>query len=69
MTGLECGGPGTAAGPKGKVMATKNLYVGNLPFSTTPADLEELFGQYGQVAKAQIISDRETGRSRGFAFV
>ena len=47
----------------------KNLYVGNLPFQTTNADLEQLFGQYGQVTKAQIITDRETGRSRGFAFV
>jgi RNA recognition motif-containing protein len=50
-------------------MANKNLYVGNLPFGTTNADLEQLFGQYGQVAKAQVITDRETGRSRGFAFV
>ena len=47
----------------------KNLYVGNLPFQTTNADLEQLFGQYGQVSKAQVITDRETGRSRGFAFV
>ena len=47
----------------------KNLYVGNLPFQTTNADLEQLFGQYGQVTKAQIMTDRETGRSRGFAFV
>ncbi|QJW99894.1 RNA recognition motif domain-containing protein [Frigoriglobus tundricola] len=50
-------------------MASKNLYVGNLPFSTTQADLEQLFGQYGTVTKAQVISDRETGRSRGFGFV
>ena len=50
-------------------MASKNLYVGNLPFTTTSADLEQLFGQYGTVTKAQVISDRETGRSRGFAFV
>lgn len=50
-------------------MSTKNLYVGNLPFSTTQADLEQLFGQYGTVTKAQVISDRETGRSRGFGFV
>jgi RNA recognition motif-containing protein len=46
-----------------------NLYVGNLPFSTTNEDLVQAFGQYGTVAKAQIIMDRETGRSRGFAFV
>ena len=50
-------------------MASKNLYVGNLPFDTTQADLEQLFGQYGTVTKAQVISDRETGRSRGFGFV
>jgi RNA recognition motif-containing protein len=50
-------------------MASKNLYVGNLSFSTTSSDLEQLFGQYGQVIKAQVMSDRETGRSRGFAFV
>jgi RNA recognition motif-containing protein len=50
-------------------MASKNLYVGNLPFSTTQADLEALFGQYGTVTKAQVIQDRETGRSRGFGFV
>lgn len=50
-------------------MASKNLYVGNLPFSTTQTDLEQLFGQYGTVTKTQVISDRETGRSRGFGFV
>ena len=48
---------------------SKNLYVGNLPFGTTAADLEQLFGQYGTVTKAQIITDRDTGRSRGFGFV
>ena len=42
-----------------------NIYVGNLPFSTTAADLETLFGEYGAVDKAAIINDRETGRSRG----
>ncbi len=50
-------------------MASKNLYVGNLPFSTTQQELEQLFGQYGTVTKAQVITDRETGRSRGFGFV
>lgn len=49
-------------------MAT-NIYVGNLPFSTTSDDLENLFGQYGDVSRAQVISDRDTGRSRGFGFV
>ena len=46
-----------------------NIYVGNLPFSSTSADLEDLFGEYGQVDSAAVISDRETGRSRGFGFV
>lgn len=55
--------------PGGNVMASKNLYVGNLPFTTTEQDLQQLFGQYGTVTKAQVIMDRETGRSRGFGFV
>lgn len=46
-----------------------NIYVGNLPFSSNSGDLEELFGQYGQVDSAAVINDRETGRSRGFGFV
>jgi RNA recognition motif-containing protein len=45
------------------------LYVGNLSFGTTDQDLMELFGQYGQVVSAQVVMDRDTGRSRGFAFV
>src|SRR3954463_2124472 len=48
---------------------SKNIYVGNLPFSVTADDLRELFGQYGTVTSAQVVNDRETGRSRGFAFV
>jgi RNA recognition motif-containing protein len=50
-------------------MASKNLYVGNLPFSTTEQELTDLFSQYGTVTKSQVIMDRETGRSRGFGFV
>jgi RNA recognition motif-containing protein len=46
-----------------------NLFVGNLTFNTTAADLETLFGQHGDVTKAQVINDRDTGRSRGFGFV
>ena len=46
-----------------------NLYVGNLPFNTTSADLESLFAQHGEVSRAQVITDRDTGRSRGFGFV
>ena len=49
-------------------MAT-NIYVGNLPWQTTSDDLYQLFAQYGQVVKSQVITDRETGRSRGFGFV
>ena len=45
------------------------LYVGNLSFSTTNYDLEELFGQVGTVESANVVEDRETGRSRGFGFV
>lgn len=45
------------------------IYVGNLPFSSTEAELRQLFEQYGTVVSAQIVMDRETGRSRGFAFV
>lgn len=48
---------------------SKNLYVGNLPFGTTADDLREAFGQHGTVTSAQVIADRETGRSRGFGFV
>jgi len=48
---------------------SKKLYVGNLAFGTTGADLEQLFGQFGRVDSAQVVTDRETGQSRGFAFV
>jgi RNA recognition motif-containing protein len=48
---------------------SKNLYVGNLSFQTTADDLLEAFGQYGTVTRAQVVEDRETGRSRGFGFV
>jgi len=50
-------------------MPSKNLYVGNLPFSTTEQELTSLFSQYGTVTRSQIILDRDTGRSRGFGFV
>lgn len=46
-----------------------NLYVGNLPFSVTDEDLRELFAKQGEVQKAKVIMDRESGRSRGFGFV
>lgn len=47
----------------------KNLYVGNLPHSTTEAELRGLFEAHGAVEKVSLVTDRETGRSRGFAFV
>jgi RNA recognition motif-containing protein len=47
----------------------KRIYVGNLSFSTTSDDLRQAFGEFGQVSNASVVSDRETGRSRGFAFV
>ncbi|MFO0880289.1 MAG: RNA-binding protein [Gemmataceae bacterium] len=46
-----------------------NIYVGNLPFQTTSDELVEAFSKFGTVTRAQIVSDRETGRSRGFGFV
>lgn len=45
------------------------IYVGNLSFDTSESDLSTAFGQYGQVSEATIITDRDTGRSRGFGFV
>src|ERR1700693_4654610 len=47
----------------------KNLYVGNLPHSTTESELRTVFEAHGAVEKISIVTDRETGRSRGFAFV
>jgi RNA recognition motif-containing protein len=49
-------------------MAAK-IYIGNLSFNTTTQDLEDMFGEFGTVQSVNIIEDRETGRSRGFAFV
>ncbi len=46
-----------------------NMYVSNLGFHTTEDDLRKLFEQFGKVSSAKIITDRETGRSRGFGFV
>ena len=46
-----------------------NIYVSNLNFNTENESLEELFAEYGEVASAKVITDRETGRSRGFGFV
>jgi RNA recognition motif-containing protein len=51
------------------ICMSKKLYVGNLSFQTTSQDLQQLFGQAGTVESASVVEDRETGRSRGFAFV
>src|SRR5205085_8257237 len=47
----------------------KKLYVGNLPYSVTDGDLQSMFEAYGSVQSAQVIMDRDTGRSKGFGFV
>lgn len=47
----------------------KKIYVGNLPFSATESELNTLFSEYGTVESIKLISDRETGRPRGFGFV
>ena len=46
-----------------------NLYISNLSYNVTDADLNELFADYGEILSARVITDRETGRSRGFGFV
>ena len=53
----------------GQGKANMNIYVGNLPYSTTREDLEALFGEFGAVDAARVVMDRETGRSKGFGFV
>lgn len=50
-------------------LMSNNLFVGNLTFDTSTADLESLFSAHGEVSKAQVITDRDSGRSRGFGFV
>ena len=47
----------------------KKLYIGNLPFSATEDQVKEYFGQFGEILSVKIITDRTTGRSRGFCFV
>jgi RNA recognition motif-containing protein len=47
----------------------KKLYVGNLSYKMSSSELEQLFSQFGTVASAEVIQDRETGRSRGFGFI
>ncbi len=47
----------------------KSIYVGNLPFTSTEDEVRNMFSQYGSVHSVKMVSDRETGRPRGFAFV
>jgi RNA recognition motif-containing protein len=47
----------------------KNLFVGNMSFQTTEADIRALFESFGQITRVHVVTDRETGRARGFAFV
>ena len=52
-----------------RLMVGKKLYVGNLTYRVSSSDLEQLFSQYGSVESAEVIADRDTGRSKGFGFV
>jgi RNA recognition motif-containing protein len=52
-----------------RIIVNKKLYVGNLSYSVSSADLEQMFGQFGEVQSAKVIEDRDTGRSKGFGFV
>ncbi len=59
-----------AAGPLQELVSVMTkIYVGNLPFSATESEVRELFGQHGTVESVSLITDRETGRPRGFGFV
>jgi RNA recognition motif-containing protein len=51
------------------ILSFMNIYVSNLSFNTSDAELSELFSAFGEVSSAKVITDRETGRSRGFGFV
>ena len=64
-------GPESASGPPtaSEQILAKKLYVGNLTYSITDSDLQELFSAYGGVLSAQVIIDRDTNRSKGFGFV
>jgi RNA recognition motif-containing protein len=55
--------------PYKEISMGKRLYVGNLPYSVTSSDLEEMFKAHGQVVSAEVVSDRDTNRSKGFGFV
>jgi RNA recognition motif-containing protein len=48
---------------------TKSIYVGNLPFNASEKELRDLFSPYGDIASVRLVTDKETGRSRGFGFI
>ncbi|WP_422134059.1 RNA recognition motif domain-containing protein [Endozoicomonas sp. ALD040] len=50
-------------------MQQNKLFIGNLPFSSDESDLQQAFEQFGEIDEIRVITDRETGRSRGFAFI
>jgi len=52
-----------------KEISMKQIYVGNLPYKSTEEEVKKLFSQYGEVSSVKLITDRETGRARGFGFV
>lgn len=66
--GFPVGIEGDSKGHEGSELG-KRLYVGNLPFSVTEEELRALFGQHGAVVGVDLITERETGRLRGFGFV
>lgn len=65
---IELAGQGAGGLVRSFVMG-KKLYVGNLAYDVSDADLEQLFGQHGTVESANVVTDRSTGQSRGFGFV
>ena len=66
---LLCRQGEVSLGKKGKKNMSTKLYVGNLAFTTSSAEIQTLFAQAGTVESVSLIEDRETGRSRGFGFV
>jgi len=52
-----------------RILMSKSIYVGNLPWSATEEQVQDLFAEYGNVISINLVSDRETGRARGFGFV
>lgn len=66
MTGVNCDGNDTY---HGEMMQQNKIYVGNFPYSVDEAQLRSIFSSYGDISDLALIMDRETGRSKGFAFI